>query len=121
METLVGVHKEITQSERRFFCSCEKDGTNSNARRRYISRRRVDRGLSQSAPAKRTDHKIPPAIQRTRKTTAADHRHHREHGRAKPEDASAARFRADHCARRSARARPATAYNAHRPDTFETN
>ena len=71
METLVGIHKEVTQRERRFFHSCEKDGANPTARRRCVARRRANCFVQQGAAAKRanrgtrSDHKISPTIQRT--------------------------------------------------------
>src|SRR5436190_20559916 len=125
METLVGIDKEVTQSERRFFDSREKDGANSTAQRRFIAYGRIDRFFQQGAAAKRANrgtragHKISPALQGTSKTTAADRRDDREHGGAQPENASRTRFRACHRPRRLAWPRSVTAHDAHRYDAFE--
>src|SRR6266581_5318650 len=127
METLVGIDQEVTQSERRFFDSREKDGANSTAQRRFIAYGRIDRFFQQGAAAKRANrgtragHKISPALQGTSKTTAADHRDDREHGGAQPENASRTRVRTYHRARRFARTRSTTAYDAHRSDSFKIN
>src|SRR2546421_6094615 len=94
METLVGIHEEITQSEWWFFDSCEKDVVNPTAPRRSVAHGRAGCCFQQGAAAERanrrtrTNHKISSTIQRPGKTTAADHRTDRECGGAQSENAS---------------------------------
>src|ERR1700686_3704357 len=55
METLVGIDQEITQIERRFFDSREKDGANPVARRRSLARGRADCVFQSGAATERAN------------------------------------------------------------------